>query len=109
MQVTSQLRLLYLCQFSKPAADRLLYRSIRRQGFRKIVELGVGSGQRALRMIEVAQQASAPTDIHYVGIDPFEGRSEPNIPGTSLKEIHQLLRATGVRVQLVPAATQASL
>ena len=54
-------------------------------------------------MIEVAQRwASAPTDVHYVGLDLFEGQSEGGRPGSSLKEVHQLLRASGARVQLVP-------
>ena len=98
-----QLRLFYLCYLSKPAADRPIYREIHRHGAQKIVELGVGNGHRARRMIEVARRrAATPTDIHYVGMDLFEGRSEANIPGTSLKEVHQLLRGTGARVQLMP-------
>jgi len=99
----SQLRLFYLCHFSKPSADRSIYREIHRHSVKKIVELGVGNGHRALRMIEVARRrALTPTDIHYVGMDLFEARSESNVAGTSLKEVHQLLRGTGARVQLVP-------
>ncbi len=54
-------------------------------------------------MIEVAQRwALAPTDVHYVGLDLFEGQSEAGFAGSSLKEVHQLLRGSGARVQLVP-------
>ena len=85
------LRAIYLCYFSKPVENRPLYRAIRRLRVRKLVELGVGDGLCALRMIELAKIASAkqqnPTagqetpgqkqetspEIHYVGIDPFEG------------------------------------
>jgi len=53
-------------------------------------------------MIEVAKLASPGLDIHYVGVDQFEGRSESDGPGLTLKAAHQLLRRDGVRVQLVP-------
>jgi hypothetical protein len=102
LSIFSQLRLLYLCYFSKPASSRPIYRAIRRHHVQKIVELGVGHGDRALRMIEVARRLSPPTDVHYVGMDLFEGRADSNQPGSSLKEIYQRLRASGARVQLVP-------
>ena len=102
MSIFSRLRLLHLCHCSRPAADRLIYRALRRHGARKIVELGIGDARRALRMIAVAKQTCLPPDIHYVGMDPFEGRDGSTGPSISLKAVHQLLRATGVRVQLVP-------
>ena len=76
---------------------------------RKIVELGVGSGQRAVRMIEVARLASPRQDISYVGMDLFEGRSESDGPGLSLKAAYQFLRGVGARVQLVPGNPTESL
>jgi hypothetical protein len=110
LPITSRLRLLYLCYFSKPVFDRPIYRAIRRCHARKIVEVGVGDGRRAVRMIEVAHRASPTMDVHYVGMDPFETRSEPDGRGLSLKAAHQLLSGkrgrhsspAGVRVQLVP-------
>jgi hypothetical protein len=108
LPIISQLRLLYLCYFSKPIFNRPVYRAIRRYRARKIVELGVGDGYRAMRMIEVAWRTSPTPDVHYVGMDPFEGRTESSAPGLSLKAAHQLLRgsdnSTGVRVQLVPGS-----
>jgi hypothetical protein len=109
LSIFSQLRLLYLCYFSKPPADRPLYRAIRRQSARKIVELGVGDGCRALRMIEVARRTSSTTGLHYVGMDLFEGRPESATAALSLKTAHQLLRASGARVQLVPGNPADSL
>ena len=53
-------------------------------------------------MIEVARRTSPASDIHYVGMDLFESRPASDGPGVSLKAVHQLLRATGARVQLVP-------
>jgi len=110
LSIFSHLRLLYLCYFSKPIEDRPVYRAIRRHHARKIVEVGVGDGHRAVRMIEVAHWASPSFDIHYVGMDPFEARTEPNGRGLSLKAAHQLLSgkrgrrssSAGIRVQLVP-------
>jgi hypothetical protein len=71
--------------------------------------LGIATGQRALRMIDVAQLASPGEEVHYVGVDPFESRSESDGPGLTLKAAHQLLRRDGVRVQLVPGNLAAAL
>lgn len=60
-------------------------------------------------MIEVAEKTSLPQNIHYVGMDLFEGRADSGAPRISLKAAHQLLRATGVRVQLVPGNPSESL
>jgi len=102
LSILSHIRLIYSCYFSKPQSNRPIYRAIRRCHAQKIVELGVATGQRATRMIEVAKLASPGQDIHYVGVDQFEGRSESDGPGLTLKAAHQLLRRDGVRVQLVP-------
>jgi len=103
LPVYSRIRFFHLFYFSRPAGNRPLYRAICRHHARKIVELNVGDGRRARRMIEVALRwASIPADVHYVGLDLFEGRSEAGIPGSALKEVHRLLRGSGARVQLVP-------
>ncbi len=74
MSLFARLRLSYFCYFSKPAHDRPLYRAIRRRHARKIVELEIGDGRRALRMIQIAKLTGPGKDVHYVGIDPFEDR-----------------------------------
>ncbi len=102
MSLIGYLRSTYLAYFPKPKSDRSIYRVIRRQKMRKIVEFGVGDGRRALRMIEIAKQTSQQRDITYVGVDLFEARSEADGPGLSLKAAHQLLRNTGVQVRLLP-------
>jgi hypothetical protein len=96
------LRTIYLCHFSKPAENRPIYRAIRRYRTQKIVELGIGDGRGAMRMIELARQSSDEQGVHYVGIDPFEDRAESDGPGLTLKAAHQLLRGAGIRVQLTP-------
>jgi hypothetical protein len=96
------LRFLYLSYLSKPATDRAVYRVIRKQRFRKIVELGIRTGQRAARMIEVARLQFPPNQIHYTGIDLFEARGSSDGPVTTLKGAYRRLARTGARVQLLP-------
>ena len=48
------LRNVYLCYFSKPVADRALYRLLRKRSVKSIVEIGVGQLQRTARLLELA-------------------------------------------------------
>ena len=105
----SRLRLFYLLHLSKPASDHLVYREIRRLKARKIVELGLDGGQRAVQMIEVLKEFHELRDIHYTGVDLFEARTAADGPGISLREAHRLLKATGARIQLVPGAVGEAL
>jgi hypothetical protein len=102
LSITNRLRLFQLCHLSRPAANRAIYKAISGGKVQKIVELGVDRGQRALRMIEVAKMTSPEAEIQYIGMDLFESRPNFHGPGTSLKEVHQLLRGVGARIQLVP-------
>jgi hypothetical protein len=102
LPIFSHIRQTYLLYFSKPQANRPIYRAIRRCHAQSVVELGVGDGRRALRLIEIAKLASPGQEIRYIGLDPFEGRSAADGPGLSFKAAHQLLRGEGVRVQLLP-------
>jgi hypothetical protein len=102
MSGPTRLRLLYLSHLSQPAADRPVYRAVRQTPVRSIVELGLGTGQRALRMIEVATLNHPIERISYTGIDLFEARGPSDGPGLPLKEAHRLLKATGARIRLVP-------
>ncbi len=109
MSILRRIRLAYFCYFSKPQSDRPLYRAIWRRRARKIVELGIGNGRRALRMLDVAKLASPGDKVDYWGFDPFEDRSEADGPGLTLKAAHQLLRRNGVRVRLLPGDPADSL
>ena len=105
----SRLRVLYLSYFSTPAVDRPIYRAIRQQKVRKILELGIADGRRAVRMIEVAGRCNPTEKIEFTGVDRFEGRSSADGPGATLKMAHRLLHATGARVQLIPGDPFAGL
>ncbi len=102
MSIFSKLRAFCFRSQPKSPADRVLSEIFERHTPRRIVELGVGSGQRALRMIELAKKASPGAEIAYIGMDLFEGRSEADGPGLSLKEAHQQFRGSGAKAQLVP-------
>jgi len=102
LTLIDRLRLVYFCWLSKPSSNRLIYRAICQHNVRKIVELGMGDGSRALRMIETVQRQAPGTEIHYVGMDPFEGQTSSGGSGLCLKEAYQVLRTTGAKVQLVP-------
>jgi len=105
----NRLRLFFLLHFSKPASDRLVYRELRRKESRKIVEIGMGSTQRAVQAINVLKSFHAPGDIHYTGIDQFEARVIGDGPRLTLRDAHRVLKATGARVQLVPGAAGEAL
>jgi hypothetical protein len=98
----TRLKLLYLTHFSKPIADRAIYRAIGRVRPKVILEIGVGSGARALRMIGQLQMLDPTLELRYVGIDQFEARPKSDVPSLTLKEAHSLLRATPAKVQAVP-------
>ena len=97
-----RLKLLHLLYFSKPTTDRAVYRKIRRFHPRTIVEIGVGTARRSLRMIWLAARRQSAAEIRFTGIDRFEGRSADQEAGVSLREAHRLLKATGARIQLAP-------
>ena len=98
---TSFWRTIYLTRFSKPSFDRPLFRRILRQRMVKFVELGVGDGQRAKRMIEAAQRHATGSEIRYVGVDLFESRPE-GWKGLTLKQAHQKLAHSGITLRLLP-------
>lgn len=102
MSLTQRIKYLYLAYFSKPTGDRALYRWIKQRRISRIVELGVGNGQRGLRLIGLAQSLAAADAVRYVGVDMFEGRPRDAAPGLTLKEAHKLMQATGAKVQFLP-------
>ncbi|MCC7083625.1 MAG: hypothetical protein IT427_01305 [Pirellulales bacterium] len=103
MAAASRIRALWLTWFSQPAGNRALYRCIQKQRPRRIMELGLGNLTRAERMISLAVRHSPVGEIQYIGIDLFDARPQ-GLPGLPLKDAHKLLRATGVRVNLIPGS-----
>jgi len=108
--MTGRLRSLYLCYFSQPKCLRPLYRLLCKRSKKspvlKITELGVGTAERTLRLLELCPPADEAT---YTGIDLFEARGVADGPGLSLKEAHKRLAATGMKVRLVPGDPNSAL
>jgi hypothetical protein len=103
LSAANGLKALWLAYLSKPADERVLYRLIRKRKLRKIVEIGIGSGQRALRMISLARRYHPASHVRYTGIDWFEaGEASETEQGMDLKTAYRLLRASGARIHLVP-------
>ena len=108
MAQMGMLRKLWLTRFSKPTGERVLLRHALTSPPRRILELGLGTLGRTERLLEAAAASLATADIHYVGLDRFEGRQPTDTPGVSLKQAHQRLHAKA-RVQLVPGNIDSAL
>jgi hypothetical protein len=78
-----------------------LYRALAKSRASRIIELGVGMGSRAQRLVEVARRYAKQTPVQYTGVDLFEARPAIS-PGMTLKRAHRVLRATGAQVRLIP-------
>ena len=101
MSAGSLIRSTWLLYFSQPAPDRFLYKAIKGKSIRSVVEIGIGSGLRTQRMLDVLSWRSANLPLKYTGIDLFEARGK-NHPGLALKEAFHDLRRPGVQLKLVP-------
>jgi hypothetical protein len=109
LSATAGLWFFYLSRLSKPVSDRPIYRAIRKRRVRNILELGFGTGWRALRMIQVAGLSVPPGEVRYTGIDLFESRTVADGPGMSLRMAHRLLRPTRAQVRLLPGDPMVAL
>ena len=100
MSAARLFRYAYLAYVAKPQADRLLYRFIRRNRVRSIVELGIGDARRTRRLIDLASRFS-DQQIRYTGVDLFEARADATT-GLIYKNAHHLLKKTEAKVRLIP-------
>jgi hypothetical protein len=101
LKQAGSLRAKYLTHLSNPPQDRRIYQAIARAHPRAILEIGIGPGERASRMMELALRYFDPKCLHYTGIDLFEGRPSDN-PGLTLKRAYRDLLEWGVSVRLIP-------
>lgn len=95
-----------MCWLAKPVADRVVYKTIKKQQVKSIVEIGLGDGTRCEKMIRAAQTFSEG-EIRYTGIDLFESR-EDDQASVSLLEMHKRLNKTGAKVKLIPGDAEFS-
>jgi hypothetical protein len=92
----------HLAHLSKPAENRPIYQELLKGRTTKILEVGVGLGQRAAQIIQIASRLQVGTEINYTGIDLFEARDPSQGPGLALRQAHRLLAQTGARIRLAP-------
>lgn len=105
MRWPRSLRYLYLACCSRPACERPLYVEMRRRPISRILEIGLGDGRRALRLIEIARLFRPEQPLDYSVIDPFEMARG----GLSVKAAHQMLARSGARYRLIPGEPLATL
>lgn len=108
MKPVSPIRFFHWSMLAKPASDRAIYRTIKKLRARSIVEIGLGDGVRAERIVQVAQKFGAGQTVKYTGIDLFDGRPDDQSP-LKLIEMHKRLSALGVKPQLVPGDLASSI
>ncbi len=101
MSATNLLKYLHLAYFSRHKTERPLFRIIRKLQAGHLVHIGVGTGELAQQMIELAAGNSRRSEVRYTGIDLFEMRSDGK-PGLTLKRAHRLLKPLPAKTQLVP-------
>jgi hypothetical protein len=101
-------RYAYLAYFSRPKSARQLYRLVKRQQVRRIVEVGLSDVAFTLSLIEVAQRFAGDQKVAFSGLDWFDARPKQITP-LKLKDAYRTLHSTGASVRLVPGSPAASL
>lgn len=106
MAAVGRFRYAYLASLSKPVEDRPLFRLIRRRRMQRVLEVGVGSIERALNLIGVCQRYAAGQEVRYAAVDWFEER-DASLPKLSFIDAHRRLGASGAKVRLSPGGPAA--
>lgn len=101
----SWLQRLYWRYLSKPASERDLFLHVLETPISSILEIGIGSGERAKRLLPLCTKAEGVTQIRYAGVDPFES-APAGQPHLHLKQAHRMLAELGVKAHLIPGDPQ---
>lgn len=109
MTIGQRLRYLFAAYFSRPAGDRVLWKLVVGGRVQRIMQVGLGDGRRAQRLLDLAAWQFPVDQLRFTGIDLFESRGAEQGPGLSLKEAHRLLKPTGAAIQLAPGDPHAAL
>lgn len=110
MSVFSKIQRAWLLRFGQPAENRILYRAVSDRPVTRLLEIGLGTGERTLQLLDLLKDAFPADQIHYCGIDQFEGRATSGqAAGMPLKMAYRKLKETGVKVQLLPGDPLAAL
>ncbi len=92
---------------AKPLEERPLFREFLRRPISRVVEIGLGDGDRAERLIRLAIKL-AGRHVTYTGIDPFESAAAGE-PRMLYKEAYKRLNYAGCSCKLVPGDPRAAL
>lgn len=106
MSAMGWFRFAFLAYASKPVADRQIYRTVRRLKITSVLEVGVGSLERAKTIVAACQRCSDGATVRYAAVDWFEERPESMTP-LSLIQAHRELNATGAKVRVSPGGPAA--
>ena len=101
MKKPSAFQRIYWKFLAKPAQERGIFSAALKCPPTKIVEIGMGTADRAERMLRLAAKLNPDTPIQFTGIDYFDARPNDQSP-LSLKEIHCRLKRDGARIKLIP-------
>ena len=104
----SWLQRLYWRYLSKPANERDLFLHVLENPISSILEIGIGSGERAKRLLPLCSKPEGVAQIRYAGVDPFESASAGQ-PHLNLKQAHRMLAELGVKAHLIPGEPQSAL
>ncbi len=96
-----------LLHLSKPAGDRLLYKSVRGQTIASVLEINLASMQRTTQLIGWLRQQGNTGPIRYAAIGMFEMADSG--PKLGLKDFHQQLSALGVKPLPIPGTAAQGL
>lgn len=104
----SWLQRLYWRYLSKPANERDLFLHVLENPISSILEIGIGSGERAKRVLPLCTKSEGVAQIRYAGVDPFESATAGQ-PHLNLKQAHRMLAELGVKAHLIPGEPQSAL
>ena len=100
-----------LLWFIRPKRYEHLYRTIRAEQPRAIMEIGTWNGERAVRMLNLAGKFHGPGEIHYYGFDLFEEMTPEKFEEEISKfppirqEVQEKLGGTGAHIHLYQGDT----
>jgi hypothetical protein len=108
MAAIGPLKYAYLAYFSQPKSERIIYQQLKKLVATRIVEVGIGSIQRAVQIVAVAQRFAGGKAITYTGFDWFEERDAGQAP-LPLIHAHRQMQLCGAKARLVPGYPPATL
>lgn len=108
MAIKGLLNYARLAFFSKESSDRQLFRLVKKHRILRIVELGIGSLERTAKLIKLAGDNAAHSEVQYTGFDSFDLREEGE-PSLSLIAAHRELIQCEASVRLTPGGPASGL